>query len=338
MDLREEHTMNNKCRGCGIILQNDQIEEIGYTQELDKELCGRCFRIRHYSDYKKVEKSGDEYLSILKGINDTKELVILVVDLFLLNQGIFTIEKYIQNPVLLVLTKRDVLPLSVNDEKLKDYMESSNLTIVDMEVISSTKNYNFDSLYDKIMKHKKSKNVYVAGFTNAGKSTMINKLIYHYSDLEMDITTSIMPSTTLDSIVVELSADLTLIDTPGLLVQNSFMNEVDGKTLKKIMPKKEIRPITYQIKTEQYIVIEDLVKMTVTPKTNVTIYMSGALAVDRLYRDNGITYPYIKEINAYDGDDIVIEGLGFIKCTKRTKIKIETACDVHVYKRNSLIG
>ena len=62
------------------------------------------------------------------------------------------------------------------------FITVNKLNIKEKIVISSNKNYNFDALYELINKYKKSENVYVVGYTNAGKSTMINKIIYNYSD------------------------------------------------------------------------------------------------------------------------------------------------------------
>ena len=70
-----------------------------------------------------------------------------------------------------------------------------------------------------------------------------------------------LPSTTLNSIEIKFSDNMTIIDTPGLLQEGSIEDYIDVKTLKKIVPKKEIRPITYQVKTQQWIYVEDLLKL-----------------------------------------------------------------------------
>jgi Predicted GTPases len=313
----------NNCKGCGV----------SFPEE--REYCERCFRIKHYSDYKKVNKTNDEYEKILTEIGKQEDLVVLVVDLFMIPESFKDLKKLLKNDILLILTKRDVIPFRVTDDKLKDYVENFNLNIKDIEVISSKKNHNFDNLYEKINKYKKSNNVYVVGYTNAGKSTMINNLIYHYSDLSSDITTSIMPSTTLGNIEVKLNDELTLIDTPGLLVENSFMNEVDGKILKRIMPDREIKPKTYQIKGKQYIYIEDLCKMEIEDM-NLTFFVSNKIKIERFFKEKN-NLPFIKEIEVNDGEDLVIEGLGFIKCTKKGVIKLELLYDANIYTRKTLI-
>ncbi|MDD3341540.1 MAG: 50S ribosome-binding GTPase [Bacilli bacterium] len=328
--------MNKKCIGCGAVLQTDNEKEIGYIEDINKELCNRCFRIKHYADYKKVEKDNADYLSILKEVSKTKDLVVLVADLFLWNHKVAEIIDLLDKPILLVLTKRDVLPYTIKDEKWIETIGIESSKIIDTVVVSSANNYHFDELYEKINAYQKSEEVYVVGCTNAGKSTMINTLMQHYTEKQGNLTTSIMPSTTLDCLKIPMTDTLTLIDTPGILLPNSFMNEVTGKELKQIMPKKEIKPITYQVKGKQYIKIASYVQIE-AEYTNLTFYFSNALAIERFYKPFRNLYPVSKQIKVRAGEDIVIEGLGFIKCSKRAVIQIYLPYEVDVYTRNSLI-
>lgn len=327
-----------KCKGCGVILQDEDKASIGYTVNLKNNLCERCFRIRNYNEYKIVIKDNEDFIDILKNINKTDDLVVLVVDLFNINKNIEEISNYLNNNILLVLTKRDILPKSCYDKKLIEYFDNYNLNIVDTVIISSIKNYNFDELYNKINKYKNSNKVYVVGFTNSGKSTMINKILYNYSENNTVITTSNLPSTTIDSIEVVVNDNLTLIDTPGLLDNGDIIEYIDSNTLKKIIPNKELKPITYQIKDKQSIFIEDLVRIDIEDKNSLTIYMSNNLEINRVYKD---TYK-LKELKKYellveDDNDIVIQGLGFIKLTNKCNITIYTKEGVRVFVRKNLI-
>ena len=236
-----------------------------------------------------------------------------------------------------MLSKRDLLPKSLYEEKILDYMNRFNLNIVDKVIVSSNKNYNFDELYNKINLYKNSKNVYVVGFTNAGKSTMINKLLYNYSETDIKITTSILPSTTLNNIEIELNDDLIIIDTPGLLDKGNIINYVEGKDLKKIVPTKEIKPITYQIKCKQIVEIDKYAYVECLDKTNITLFASNRLDIKRNYSsctfDDFDTY----DLTVKKGQDIVIVGLGFIKVTTNSKFRIHVLKNVLVYTRDSLI-
>lgn len=324
----------SKCTGCGIELQNTDKSKLGYTNNIEKSLCERCFRIENYGEYKKVTKANDEYINILKEINKTNDLVVLVLDIFNLTENINIIKENINNDVLLVITKRDILPRSIHDEKLIEYIKKYNLKIKDQVVISSYKNYNFDELYEKINKYKKRNVAYVIGFTNAGKSTMINKLIYNYSDNNTNLTTSIMPSTTLDKIEIKLNDELTIIDTPGLLCEKSFYDILEGKDLKKIIPKKEIKPISYQIKEKQYIAI-DKYAIIEAENINVVLFMSNSLDIKRLYKKPETKLKQQKI--SVNNNDIVINGLGFIKCIGKSNINVYTYEEIKVTTRENLI-
>lgn len=310
----------NKCTGCG-----REIEE-------GKTLCERCFRIVHYNEYKVVTKTNNDYIPILKSINKTDDLVLLVVDLFNI-PDLSIIRKYINNDIILVLTKRDILPKNMMEEKLLNY--NYQIDYVDKIIISSKKNYQFDELLDMINSYKKSKNIYVVGFTNAGKSTMVNNLLHNYSNSDIKITTSPLPSTTLDSIEINLNDELTLIDTPGLLIDGDLVNYLDGDELKKVIPKKEIRPITYQVKGKQFIIVDKYLKIEAS-NIDLTFYMSNNLKIDRYYKDKEIDNleKHIVEVNK---NDVVIRGLGFIKTNKKSKLIIYSLKNVDVFTRESLI-
>lgn len=330
--------MTKKCSGCGAYLQTENKEKIGYTNDCSSSFCERCFRINHYGEYKVVTKENEEFLKILREINKTKDLVLLVVDLFFLNEDFNIIKETLkENPILLVLTKRDLLPKSLYEEKLISYMDRFGFNQVD-QIIIDYKNYHYDELLELIQKHKKSKNVYVVGYTNAGKSTMINHLIYHYSTLETQITTSMLPSTTLNQIEIPLLEDLTIIDTPGILEPGNILDYVDSKMIKKILPKKEVKPITYQMKTNTTFLIENVVKIDVRGLTNLTFFFSNSLRLERKYGnvsnlDSFVTYDF----KITKPCDIVICGLGFFKVTKPCEIVVQTIPNVKVYLRDSLI-
>lgn len=328
--------MMKKCNGCGALLQDTNYSKEGYIRNIDNDLCERCFRIKNYGDYKVIEKNNVDFINILKNINNTNDLVVLVIDIFGMNKDITEITKYLTNDILLVFTKRDILPFSLSDEKLLDYADKLDIKYVDKLIVSSNKNYEFDNLIKKIRTYQKTKNVYIVGYTNAGKSTMINKLIYNYSDLKSDVTTSILPSTTLDTIKIELDDSLVLIDTPGILDDGSMINFVDAKTIKKMLPVKEIKPITYQVKGKQYIHIDSLVEIEVEDN-NLTLFFSNQLKIDRFYKEKRNLKLKENIIRVKENQDVVISGLGFIKVTKNGCLKIYTIAGVDVYTRDSLI-
>ena len=314
-----------RCLGCGIELQTEDSNKIGYTKKKDSLLCERCFRIQNYNEYKLVKL--ENYENILNDIGKTNDLVLLIVDLF--NPGnINKIVKHLNN-FIIVFTKRDLLPKVLDNQKILNYFK---IKCLDKIIISSNKNYNLDNLLLLIEKYKKSNKIYIVGFSNSGKSTLINKLLYNYSFNETIITTSNLPSTTLDQIEVKLNG-LTIIDTPGLIDNQNIINYLKPELIKKINPIKEIKPITYQIKELQTIVIDNLIQLQ-TSHTNLTFYFSNQLHIKRYYKKSE---NYKRKFKIKKNYDLVINGLGFIKISKDCVIEINCLDKVGIYVRKSLI-
>ncbi|MDD2181285.1 MAG: 50S ribosome-binding GTPase [Bacilli bacterium] len=329
--------MIKKCLGCGIELQNSNVLAVGYVKDEKKDLCERCFRIQNYNEYKTVSKNNEEFINILKDINNTNDLVLLLIDIFNLPSNLDVIKKHLSNDLVLIITKYDLLKPYLKEEKLKKYIRNIGINSVSTLIISSYKNYNFDLLLDTINKHKKSNNVYVVGKTNVGKSTMINKLIYNYTNSKSQITTSKLPSTTLGNIVIKLNNNLTIIDTPGLLEKGNIIDAVELKKIFKIIPTSVIKPRTFQIKKPQTIIIEDLAKLYFFDKNDITMYISSKLEVKRVYKEDDADSLIKRVIKVPAYHDLVIKGLGFIKIIKETTINIYLIDNVDIYIRESLI-
>lgn len=329
------------CIGCGVLLQDENMTMEGYTTSIENDICSRCFRMKNYGEYQIVTKSNEDYIDILKSVNKTNDLVLYIVDLLNLERDLKYIRNYINNKVILVLSKRDVLPKSVKDDKLIDYFKKMDLDYQDMIVVSPNKNYNIDALLLMIKKYKTSKNVYVVGHTNVGKSTLINKLMKNYSDNECELTISPLPSTTLNKISIKLSDDLMLIDTPGLIDRGNIVNYVDPLLLKKINPKKEIKPKTYQIKKGQCLIIGGLIRVDYQEggKNSFTVFMSNDLKVQRfnMSRQQALKDLHPNELNVLYHEDIVVNGLGFIKVVEKADVAVYADKNVEVYTRRSLI-
>lgn len=328
------------CLGCGVRLQDNNSLLEGYTNDISKDLCRRCFRLKHYGEYEIVTKSNDEYLELIKTIGKTKSLVLYVVDLLSIPKDIDSIKNYlINNKVILVLNKKDMLPLSVSDEKILDYFKDSEV-FIDKIVISAYKNYNIDNLMGLINKYRVYKNVYVVGNTNAGKSTLINKIIDNYSIDKSLITISNMPSTTLDQIKIPIK-DYILIDTPGLVDSHNIVNYISHNDIKKLSSHKEIKPRTYQIKRGQALIIENFLRIDYMEgeRNSFTVFCSNDINIKRINgkRHDDLKDLSLKEVNLKYHEDIVINGFGFIKTVLEGKVHVYVDKDVLVFTRKSLV-
>lgn len=329
------------CIGCGVELQDQNVMLEGYTSSLENDICSRCFRMKNYGEYQIVTKSNDDYIQILKSVDETKDLVLYMIDLLNINRDITKIREYISNHMILVLTKRDVFPKSIKDEKIKEYFSNLGLAYEDIIIVSPKNNYNIDLLLSMIKKYKSSKNVYVIGHTNVGKSTLINKLMKNYSMNTCELTISPLPSTTLNKVTIPLSDDLILIDTPGLIDRGSITNYVEPLELKKINPKKEIKPKTYQIKEGQCLIIGDYVRIDYQEgdKNSFTVFASNSLKVKRLNMKKHDVLKNNAKTSYEVGyhQDLVINGLGFVKIVEKAKIDVYVDKNVETFLRESLI-
>ena len=52
------------CSGCGVKLQDENILNIGYTTNINNELCMRCFRLQNYGEYESIASNLIDYDSI----------------------------------------------------------------------------------------------------------------------------------------------------------------------------------------------------------------------------------------------------------------------------------
>lgn len=330
---------NKKCIGCGIILQNENILNVGYTPNLENEYCMRCFKVKNYGETKEINSSQDDYANILKSVSKTHDLVLYIVDILNIRENLYDIKEYITNDIILVLNKRDTLPKSCKDEKIISYL-TELYNFKDIVIVSSLNNYNMDLLYNKILKHKKSNNVYLVGETNAGKSSLINKMISNYSNLEPNLTISSMPETTLNKIKIELNDKLTLIDTPGLVDSMNIIHHLNKKYYKILNTKREIKPKTYQINSGQSLLIGDFLRIDYKEgdKNSFTLYIPNGIPVKRV----NSKHMKLKELaySEYDikfHEDLVIYGLGFIKIVIKGRVGIYLDKDVKTFIRKNLI-
>ncbi len=329
------------CTGCGVLLQNENITQEGYVTNLESNLCQRCFRMKNYGDYQVVTKSNEEFIEILKSVGKTKDLVLHIVDLLNLDKDLGAIREFLPNKMILVLNKRDALPKSVKDEKIIEYIRSLDLNYEDIVVISANKNYQIDLLMKKIKKYKTSNRIYVVGHTNTGKSSLINQMIKNYSDLNQELTISPLPSTTLNTVEIPLDQKLTLIDTPGLVDRENIANYVNSDILKKLVPKKEIKPKTYQIRKGQCLVVDKIFRIDYVEgaRNSFTFYLPNGFKIKKM---NATRQTILKDLakTTYTlkyREDLVVNGLGWVKVVEKCMIDCYIDKNIETFTRKSLI-
>jgi hypothetical protein len=364
------------CAGCGAKLQTEDAARPGYLPEsaLNREpaVCQRCFRIKHYNEVTSVAVDHDDFLRLLTGIGQTKCLVVHIVDIFDFEGSLISgLQRFIgANPVVLAVNKMDLLPKNVNWNKILNWVQAqtkrAGLKAADIVLCSAKGNIGFDRLVETIGRHRSGRDVYVVGATNVGKSTMINRLIQDYSDLDAELTTSRYPGTTLDAIRIPLDDGKHIVDTPGIVYPYRLTEIAPRRSLQTILPDKPLKPVVYQLNEGQTLFFGALARFDFLrgERQSFTCYAANALKIHRtkleraneLYEEHKgglLSPPSAAELDSLPRwtrhqfriapgarQDVAISGLGWIKVNGQAGALVDVYAPqgVRVVLRNSLIG
>ncbi|WP_078552745.1 ribosome biogenesis GTPase YqeH [Bacillus alkalicellulosilyticus] len=336
------------CAGCGVKVQTTEKSGLGYAPksalERDVVICQRCFRLRHYNEVQDVSLTDDDFLKILNNLGKTNSLIVKIVDIFdFTGSWLPGLHRFVgNNDVLLLGNKVDLLPKSLNQNRLINWMKKSakdlGMQPVDVHLMSAHKGHGVIEAASKIDELRKGKDVYVVGSTNVGKSTFINRMIKEFGgEEELMITTSHFPGTTLDMIDLPLDDGQKLFDTPGIINHHQIAHYIDKTELKVITPKKEIKPMVFQLNEEQTLYFGGLARLDFVKggRGSFVCYFSNELMIhrtklekaDQLYKDHlgellvppgRETKENLPELVRHDfsikneKSDIVFSGLGWV--------------------------
>ena len=332
--------MTKECLGCGSVLQTIAPKEEGFVKSsvLSKEdYCERCFKIKHYGEYSVLDKKIDTD-GIIRNINsDNLASVAILIDALNINDNIKKYIKRFKNKKYILITKKDILPKSLKEKKLIEYIKNNVCDTENIMCISSVKNYNIDNFLNKI-KEDNVKRLYIVGFTNSGKSTFINHLLTSQMK-NPTITTSAIPNTTASYITIKLDNKITIVDTPGFIDSNAVYNFIDYNKTIKLYPKKEIRVKTFQIRSGYSIVINDILRIDNLGKCNsFSFYMSDKLRYEKVkFKNEKLKILPSISIETNECTDVLVNGLGFIRITKPGEFKIYALDEKMISIRKSMI-
>ncbi|WP_374978558.1 ribosome biogenesis GTPase YqeH [Mesobacillus zeae] len=286
------------CTGCGVKIQTGDMDGLGYAppSSLEKEVivCQRCFRLKHYNEVQDVSLTDDDFLKILNGIGTKDALIVKIIDIFDFNGSWLPgIQRFAgKNPVILIGNKADILPKSVKQNKVIDWMKKeakeNGLVAKDVFLVSASRGHNMREAAEMIDKYRNGKDVFVVGCTNVGKSTFINRIIKEVTGEGDVITTSHFPGTTLDIIEIPLDDGKSLTDTPGIINHHQMAHYIDKRDLKIITPKKEIKPRVFQLNEQQTLFFGGLARFDYLSggRKSFTCYLSNELAIHRTKLEN----------------------------------------------------
>lgn len=371
----EKDKQQLSCAGCGVSIQTEKKELPGFVPEsaLEKEplICQRCFRIKHYNEASSVALDQDDFLRLLSGIGNTQSLVVHIVDIFDFEGSMISgLQRFVgNNPVLLVVNKVDLLPKSINMNRIRNWVQrqakEEGLRTVEVVLCSAKRNIGFERVIEEIEKHRDGRDVYVVGATNVGKSTLINRLIHDYSDLEQELTTSRYPGTTLDAVRIPLDDGKAIIDTPGIVYSSRMTEIVPRSFLGTLLPDKPIKPLVYQLNEGQTLFFGSIARFDFVEgeRQSFTLYVANGMNIhrtkleraDELYAEHkgellgGPTLEELEEIPGWTRhtirikrgsfSDIYISGLGWIQVNRDSGALVDVYAPkgIKVLQRDSMI-
>lgn len=298
-----------KCVGCGIKLQEKDKNELGYTPNLNNELCERCFKLKNYNilTNKGINIDNDK---LINKINELNTCVLFLVDFINLDSEVIDAYKKIKSKKILIITKADIIPKNIKYQKLIQNIKNIYDIKEDLILTSSKTKLNIKTI-TKICLEEKS--ICLSGFTNAGKSSLINALV------GSDITVSKKSNTTQDFIKLNVDG-INIYDAPG------FMSNINRENI----PRSIIRPITYQFPSKHYLLIQDI-KLNILEDSNFTIYVGNEANIIRRKENENVECKIIVPKNS----DVIIKGFCFINFKNTCMISLNTK-DYEI--RPSIVG
>lgn len=298
-----------KCVGCGIKLQEKDKNELGYTPNLNNELCERCFKLKNYNilTNKGINIDNDK---LINKINELNTCVLFLVDFINLDSEVIEAYKKIKSKKILIITKADIIPKNIKYQKLIQNIKNIYDIKEDLILTSSKTKLNIKTITKLCLEEK---NICLAGFTNAGKSSLINTLV------GSDITVSKKSNTTQDFIKLNVDG-INIYDAPG------FMSNINRENI----PRSIIRPITYQFPSKHYLLIKDI-KLNILENANFTIYVGNEANIIRRKENENVECKIIVPKNS----DVIIKGFCFINFKNTCMISLNTK-DYEI--RPSIVG
>lgn len=342
-----------KCIGCGVELQNENENIIGYTPKKisqsnkNEYYCKRCFQLKNYGKFDKNNLSKEDYKSEIENILNETNLVLAIFDIMdfesSFDVGILDILR--EKDSIIVINKIDLLnekhPSEISNW-VKERLEKEDIVPLDIAIISTKNTYGVNGILKKINHfYKNCVNAMLLGVTNVGKSSLLNRLIG-----EKKLTISKYPGTTIKSMKYKIpNMNIYIYDTPGLIPNGRISDLICDKCSTKLVSSSRISRMTFKSKKDSIIFLDNLIKFRVLNEDNpifsiyapksVKFHETNIKKSKELENSSFFTIPCENCLEKYKslnkirkifkiniGEDLNIKGLGWIE-VKRGPLLIE---------------
>ena len=105
-----------KCVGCGITLQDENNNDVGYTPDIKNVICERCFKLKNYNVLTNTGVKIDNE-KLIEKINKLGAFVFFLTDFINLDSNVINYYKKIKAKKVMVLTKADIIPKNIKYNK-----------------------------------------------------------------------------------------------------------------------------------------------------------------------------------------------------------------------------
>ncbi|KAM1141873.1 hypothetical protein ACFX2I_041789 [Malus domestica] len=266
------------CYGCGAPLQTSEPDAPGYSDpetyalkkkhhQLRSVICGRCKLLSHGHMITAVGGNGgysggkqfimaEELREKLSHLRHEKALIVKLVDIVDFNGSFLARVRDLAgaNPIILVVTKVDLLPKGTDFNCIGDWVieatAKKKLNVLSVHLTSAKSLVGVAGVASEIQKEKKGRDVYVMGSANVGKSAFISAFLKMMADKDPVAASaqkykpiqSAVPGTTLGPI--QINAFLggeKLYDTPGVHLHHRQAAVVHSEDLPALAPQSRLR-------------------------------------------------------------------------------------------------
>ena len=287
-----------RCYSCGVVLQSKDRQKDGYVekellQDLSKGVlfCQKCFHSEKYNLSPKESSLDHEFFTLVADAQATDALIVYVINLFSFEAGfIRALNQWLSGlDILVIANKRDIMPLEIDDEQLKEYvahrLRVEELKVLDVKLVSASENYNIRELIDTIKELRRRRDVYIIGQKHSGKTTLMEVFLKEYKNVSRtNIVTQNYPGTNLKVMQIPIDQSTYFYDTPGLGNDTSILEKVEKQVLKAIVPVKKIEKRSFTLAKGQSLFVGGLARLELVEgeKTAVGCYFSDDVELKKI--------------------------------------------------------